>query len=91
MASKAFDILVAHNYCWGVNRKGNGFRYVKTASNYFEKCFIITRPFISVQDEEVIRSKFFQIKSRKEYVELINELKLIGKTNNIELPEFRML
>jgi len=62
--------------------------YENIAVTYFYQSLLICKPFIDSKYEDILLSRFAQIKSKKDYVELITELNDIAESNNTKLPKF---
>jgi len=62
--------------------------YVVRASSHVEQLLHITAPFMSEQSRLMHRSELAQIKTKEDYVALVNNLRNIAFVNNVPAPEF---
>lgn len=62
--------------------------YTNIAVTYFNQCLTIVLPYVSPEEERRLRSEFARISSRKNYEQLVNELREHATSNSIQLPEF---
>lgn len=65
--------------------------YTNFAITNFQQSFLICKPYIENNKEEIILSQYSQIKSRDDYLKIMSELKHIADSNNIKLPDFTAL
>jgi hypothetical protein len=63
-------------------------KYTNGAITHFQQCFAISRPFLDTNQEKKMLAQFAQIKSREDYLILINQLYEIGQENNVSFPSF---
>jgi hypothetical protein len=64
------------------------FSYVNSAISYYHQLDAITAPFIDQSERVSLRSKFAQIKSKQDYVTIIQRLQSIAKENGQAVPDF---
>ena len=64
-------------------------KYINNAVTNFEQLSKIIRPYISEEQDMAYMSAFSQIKNKKNYTSLIDELQKIAKDNDQETPDFR--
>lgn len=62
--------------------------YVNGLTSYFERMYAVSAPYLSENERLKVRSEFFLIKNRSEYVKLLDKLKSTAQVNNIEPPTF---
>ena len=65
--------------------------YTNKAITNFKQSLEICKPFIDLHGEELFISKFAQIKSKEDYIDIIDELKKIATNNDVKLPPFTAL
>jgi len=64
------------------------FSYVNSAISYYHQLDAVSAPFIDQSERMSLRSKFAQIKSKQDYVAIIERLQAIAKQNGQSVPEF---
>jgi len=64
------------------------FSYTNTARVHFHQSFAIVAPYLDEKQEELITSRFAQVKGRGDYVALIQELEHVARENDLTLPDF---
>jgi hypothetical protein len=55
---------------------------------YFEQSLIICRPYIDEHTTQMIRSRYAQIRTRDDYVAVINDIRAAASANHVRLPEY---
>ena len=65
-------------------------QYINSAISHFQQVLAICSPYLEPEKEKQIISSFAQIRSQKEYVNILNELKEIAKTNKLYVPKFNI-
>lgn len=63
-------------------------KYINDATTHFEQLSEIVRPYISVEQDILYRSSFFQIQNKEDYVKLIDNLEQIAIEKELKVPEF---
>lgn len=58
------------------------------AYTYFRQSITICRPYITEHQAEMLNSRFAAVRTRKEYIEITDDLKQIAVANHVKLPEF---
>lgn len=62
--------------------------YIVRASNYAGQLQRITAPYVSESDRMMLDSELAQVKTRDDYVRLIDKLRKVASRNNVSIPEF---
>ncbi|MFX0199722.1 MAG: hypothetical protein ACFFCW_26670 [Candidatus Hodarchaeota archaeon] len=65
-------------------------RYINSAISHFQQVLTICSPYLEPGKEKQVISSFAQIRSQKEYVNLLDDLKKIATTNKLYLPKFNI-
>ena len=64
-------------------------KYIHTATCHFDQLLAVALPYTSLQEEREYLSLFAQIKTKEDYVELIERLSKTSVDNGVEtLPKF---
>lgn len=61
--------------------------YIVRAAAHFDQMMTICGPHLSESERLRLRSKFAQIRSKEQYVDLLSQLEQIAKTNQLVVPE----
>jgi len=62
--------------------------YISSAVTHFEQSYTICLPFLTEPERANIRSRFALIRSRSEYVGVLERLKSVATKNGVSLPKF---
>ena len=62
--------------------------YIIQASNYLEQCERVVAPAIPLDQRLLIASAVAQIRSKDDFLKIVDRLHTIAKSNNLNLPEF---
>ena len=73
-------VLLNFHYYWGT-----WFQFKLVTS--FEQHITAVAPYLSEHDEKVLKSRWTQMKNRKDYEKIYEDLRQIAATNNISLPD----
>jgi hypothetical protein len=59
------------------------------ANTFFEQSMAICRPYIDEHRAQLIRSRYAQVKTRGDYVALVEELRAVSGSSGQHLPDYR--
>jgi hypothetical protein len=62
--------------------------YENLAITHFQQCLAICAPYLTLQEQRDLASKFAQIQTKEDYVAVISRLKSLGAKNSLQTPEF---
>jgi hypothetical protein len=62
--------------------------YSTGAIDHFEQAYAICLPFLPPHDRDQIRSQFAQIRSKTDYVKLLDHLNEVARANSVQIPIF---
>jgi len=88
---KVFTVVFGIALSVGIFVEISTLMYIKNIQSNFYRAINIVNPYISDEKEEIFISKFSQMKTKNDFIQIMNELKNIGKNNNIELPKLYLI
>lgn len=64
--------------------------YVNGVVSYFQRMYEISAPYLAESERLQIRSQFYLIRNRADYLEIVEQLQTSARQNNVEPPPFQV-
>jgi hypothetical protein len=61
--------------------------YINYSAGIFRQSFMIIKPYIDNQEEEIIMSEFSRMKNKDEFELAMNKIKVVAEKEKVDLPE----